>query len=81
MHATTVIGYSWQADMHCVDCTRHAANVGLLKREPPLSMDTDEHGLATDLVDSEGNEIHPVFAGDEGASDERCGDCGDELMS
>jgi hypothetical protein len=29
-----------------------------------------------DAVDSEGNEVHPVFASDEGWADDTCDDCG-----
>lgn len=47
---------------------------------PPLRLDTDEHGLAFDLIDREGNPVHPVFSTDErGDSLTHCGDCGAEL--
>lgn len=74
-----IIGYAYDADCHCVDCTRERADVGLLKRVPPLKLDTDEHGIALDLVDDEGNDVHPIFSTDENATDETCGDCGNKL--
>lgn len=56
--ATTVIAFTYEADIHCVGCA-HA-------RFP------DGPHRATD---AEGNDVHPVFASDEGA-DEVCGTCG-----
>lgn len=75
-----VIGYTYEADVHCPSCAFNAAAVGLLKREQPLALGSDEHGLAFDLVDREGNPIHPIFSTDEGADVEVCGDCGEELL-
>lgn len=74
-----VIGYSFEADMHCVECTL-ARN-----RERPFSLDDplgfgkgcDENGLPYAATDSEGNAVHPVFSTDEG--EECCGDCGASL--
>ena len=48
---------------------------GILRREPPLSLDVDEHGLACDLVDREGNPVRPVFSTDE-HDFTSCSDCG-----
>jgi hypothetical protein len=79
MNAMDVIGYTYDADVHCIDCTQLAADVGILKREPPLVMKTDENGIAQDLVDSEGNPVHPIFGDAE--QTEVCGDCGEELNS
>jgi len=70
-----IVAYTYEADFHCPACAVEAAAVGLLKREPPLDSWTDEHGLAADLIDREGNRIHPVFDIDEHEHDETCGDC------
>lgn len=75
---TRVIAYTYEADVHCPDCANHRAAVGLLTRRPPLQIGTDEHGLAFDLVDREGNPVHPVFSTDE-HDFTHCGDCGAEL--
>jgi hypothetical protein len=76
-----IIGYAYEADVHCPACAFNAAAAGLLKREPPLEVgDGDEHGLTGDLVDREGNPVHPIFDIDEGAGDEVCGDCGGKLL-
>lgn len=75
-----VIGYTYCADTHCVSCTQEAANVGILTRVPPLELGTDEHGLAYDLTDREGNRVHPMFSTDEvPARGEHCGDCGNVI--
>lgn len=70
-----IIAYTYEADIYCPDCAIYAAATGQLRREPGLALRIDEHGLATDLVDSEGNRIHPVFDIDEYEHDETCGDC------
>lgn len=69
-----IIAYTFEADVHCPDCTEHKAAIGALRREPPLQMGTDEHGIATDLVDREGNQVHPVFSTDEHGFS-HCSDC------
>jgi len=78
---TTIIGYTYDAGVHCPTCTANRADVGLLTREAPLFLWPDEHGLAQDLVDREGNPIHPLFITDEGAMNEACEDCGKFLMA
>lgn len=70
-----VVGYSYDADIHCVDCTIK----GFQPYLPESGHRTVEDWLdAEDLPhDSEGNEIHPIFDTDEaGDSPEHCGDCG-----
>lgn len=74
----SIIAYTYEADVHCIDCTRECADVGLLKRVPPLRLDTDEHGIAFDLIDREGNPVHPVFSTDE-HDFTHCGDCHGEI--
>jgi hypothetical protein len=77
---TRVVAYTYEADVHCPDCTAHRASVGLLSREPPLNLETDEHGIALDLIDREGNSVRPVFSTDEVLSDyTHCGACHQEL--
>jgi hypothetical protein len=62
---TRIVAYTYCADVHCPACAERHAAVGILTRQPPLSLDTDEHGLALDLHDREGNPVHPVFSTDE----------------
>ncbi len=75
-----IIGYTYEADIHCVDCAFNEAVVGSLKRQPPLFVDSDEMGMALDLVDREGNKVRPVYSIDEGATAAYCGDCFGRLM-
>lgn len=61
-----VIGYAYEAAFHCEDCTRD--------RFPEAD---DEF---SNVTDSEGNDIHPVFAGDEhDPQGEYCDTCGAEI--
>lgn len=74
-----VVGYTYDADFHCPDCTRDAMRSGRLQTglvigERDYKPSADENGIPEDLIDSEGNEIHPVFLGD-CQGDEICGDC------
>ena len=73
-----IIAYTYCADVHCPECTKRDAAVGIIKREPPLRMGTDMHGITEDLVDSEGNRVHPVLDIDE-HDFTHCGDCREEL--
>jgi hypothetical protein len=67
MKAWDIVGFTYDADVHCVECT--AARFGAKledANDPP--------------VDSEGNELHPIFASDEGSPEgEVCADCGAEI--
>lgn len=75
-----VIGYAYDADYHCPHCAQRDAACGILKRYPPLKMGTDGNGLALDLIDREGNPVHPVFSTDEAIGGEDhpvCGECGE----
>jgi hypothetical protein len=74
-----IIGYTYLADMHCPACTEHKAAIGILKRQPPLQMGTDEHGIALDLVDHQSNPVRPIFSTDEVGDCPYCGDCLEEL--
>ena len=73
-----IIGYTFEADVQCPACTIHMANVGRLRREPPITLGVDENGLPMDLVDREGNLVHPVFDIDEHEFT-NCGACGAAL--
>ncbi len=66
LNAADVIGYAYDADIHCLQCAEQRFGDKL----------NDEN-----TKDSEGNSIHPVFGGDENANDEHCGDCGEKLIS
>jgi hypothetical protein len=74
---STVVGYSYSAGVHCVDCTRKACDEGVLKCDPLhpyASPHPDQNGIPGDACDHEGNIVHPLFLGD-CENIEHCGDC------
>lgn len=68
-HATDIIGYMFDADTYCEECT---------ERMHPGSTDWRAEGFEpTDYTDSEGNELHPIFlSNSESDHPEHCGSCG-----
>jgi hypothetical protein len=71
-----IIAYTYEAGVHCPDCTR-----ARFKDQPLDGLsndDLDQHWLRYGLTDREGNPIHPVFTTDE-HDFTHCGDCGTEL--
>lgn len=67
MYAWSIIGWAYDADIHCNACARKRFGDDVETADPAPE-------------DSEGNEIHPVFASDEiDPTGEYCGDCGDEI--
>lgn len=73
---TQVIGYAYEAALHCVDCTRTRIDNGLFSRSIPHNNEPDEHGIFTDWIDNEGNPISAVLSTHErGDSGDYCDDC------
>ena len=77
-----VIGYSYEADVHCIQCTERRFG------PPPYYDRSDDQGNPMmDLTDDEGNAIHPIFddserpcvqdelTGEPDFYDEICGTC------
>jgi hypothetical protein len=58
-----VIGYTYEADVHCIHC----------------ALERFGSKLDRNAIDSEGNAPHPIFDTDEWSESERCGDCEEEL--
>lgn len=80
MNAADIIGYAYDAAIHCVGCTVERFKRGALETaSEDIDSAWDEHGLPEYMVDTEGNPVGPVFAGDEGATDGHCDDCHGEL--
>ena len=68
MKAYDIIGWAYDGDYHCEGCAWRRFGRKLLDDTNPPE-------------DSEGNEVHPMFAGDEfGEDGECCGDCGAEIV-
>ena len=65
----SIIAYAYEADLHCPRCTK--------RRFPDPGADPDEHGVAQDATDREGNVISAVFTTDEVLQDLHCSQCGD----
>tara|TARA_R100001530_G_scaffold127807_1_gene97199 strand:- start:293 stop:613 length:321 start_codon:yes stop_codon:yes gene_type:complete len=71
-----IIAYTYEADYHCIDCTKERFNTDTLDSNYPAQLN-DANGVPTNpnryhgsygviqLIDNEGNEIHPLFSIDE----------------
>lgn len=72
-----IIGYTFEADYHCVECTlsRHHEHPFVLEYPEGMDKKPDENGLPFAAVDNEGNSVHPIFSTDELEEDTCCGDC------
>lgn len=78
----SIIAYSFNADVHCPGCTKAREQSLRLDHNHPYAIDAlmlDEHGIEYDLVDNDGNLIHPVFDTDEHEFT-ACSDCGEEIV-
>ena len=75
MSATDIVAYTYEADVHCLDCAR-ARFVGVTMA---AGEELDEHGIALSATDNEGNPVHPVFAVNLGEFNEPC--CGTRCVT
>ena len=69
-NATDVVGYTYEGEVHCVSCTEE--RFGEAK-------DLEVRDLSG-LVDNEGNNLHPIFAMDEGMACDCCGGTGSHMV-
>lgn len=74
MHATDIVGYAYNADLHCITCTKADYSNRIIKRGTPAGFQADDNGIPLDAIDREGNPVHPVFVDTADGSD-MCGDC------
>ena len=84
-----VTAYTYMADYHCPDCTKVARDNGALvvnnyhphavKLGSSPDLNRDQHDQHYNLVDREGNLIHPIFDIDEKLQPLHCCDCGEEI--
>ena len=63
----TIIGYAYDADTHCVPCTK--------LRFPTPGDEPDEHSIPMYAEDTERNPITPIFSWTEILQDVYCGQC------
>lgn len=75
-----IIGYAFNADTHCPDCTRGAFELGQLVHGIDAKHYVDEHALPARLQEKNGDGVHPIFDIDENAGSEYCGDCLAKLL-
>jgi hypothetical protein len=69
-----VVGYSYDAALHCPDCTKKYAFTIQAMTEDFWTL--FENGDAA-IIDSEHNELHAIFSTDEaGDTPDHCDDCG-----
>jgi hypothetical protein len=65
----TLVAYTYEAGLHCPDCTRaRAERGGFASAALPIAGrpgGLDEHGVPLDAIDNEGNPVHPVFSTDD----------------
>lgn len=71
-HSTDVVGFAYEADLHCVDCAIGRFGPDIMGQDP------------AEPEDDEGNPISPVFDGEDAYSEDGapycCGDCGSALV-
>lgn len=69
MKGTDIIGYAYEADLHCPECA-----------EKRFGVDPGKIWVRKGAVDREGNQVHPIFVSDEHDPEgEYCGDCRAEI--
>jgi hypothetical protein len=68
-----IIAYAFLADVHCIDCTRRAFQLGELVGSRPAFLDA--HGLPQVGIDRERNTLAPIFSTDEQCAPLVCGAC------
>ena len=81
-----IIAYTYEGDVYCPDCTKarwgrqgfRLDTVEHMRLANNFQRVTDEHHLPINLIDREGNPVHPVFSTDE-REFTRCSDCGESL--
>ena len=63
-----IIAYTYEADTHCIACTKQRYQDGgfdtLYKEHPNYNEGLDANGVGMDAMDYEGNAVHPLFSTD-----------------
>lgn len=82
-----IIAYTYEADVHCVECARKAFAVGKLCQELERravksghERTLDENHILYGTEDCEGNRIHPIFSTDEQLEPLYCGTCRKQIL-
>lgn len=70
---TKIIAYTYDSDIHCVDCTKERFSANAQQAQ---EYTVDENNVLSFAKDSERNPIHAVFSTDEfNPNGAYCGDC------
>ena len=64
-----IIAYTYEAAVHCPDCTRAAVGAARFLWADDPDAYSDKHGIPSNACDREGNEVRPVFSTDETRAD------------
>lgn len=64
-----IIAYTYEAAVHCPDCTRAAVAAARFWWADDPDAYSDEHGIPSNARDREGSEVCPVFSTDETRAD------------
>lgn len=77
MSGTDLIGYAYEAALHCVDCTVARHKAGGFRVDPTYEHagELDENDVPYDALDSEGNPLAPIFETTELEPGDCCDDC------
>lgn len=76
----TIIGYGFDAALHCPSCTRAALDDRVVTST--LQEPRDEHALPEAMKDSACNPVHPLFSCDEPSDGgEHCASCHEDLRA
>lgn len=69
MNAMDVVGYTYEADCHCIGCTKARFDRGgfslVAASKDDDTSKLDENDIAYCATDREGNLIHPIFGDEE----------------
>jgi len=89
MNGMQVIGYTYEADCHCIGCAKARYDAGgfTIGTDGPEGSSLDENDIPYGAEDREGNPIHPIFPTDELQLDDEdqpmdciCGTCGGVIL-
>jgi rubredoxin len=76
-----IIGYSFNSAICCPTCTKVAFEVveELIQPCQPNNPDYDEHGLPTNLTNTNREPVRPIFSTDDYPDGITCDECGAQI--
>lgn len=78
----SIIGYAYNSEIHCMDCTLDAISNGVLKLQTKTRQVQGIDGIEIleNITDMDGNPIHPIYDTDDNSESEVCADCKTRLI-